>query len=242
MNTLKKHLLLIILTIGYTLTAQSQTITPDTDYLDLMDKSLYMEYSKVRMEVYKNDKLLKHYGMELYRKGEKMRMEFYEPAVEKGRRMLNDENNLWMYMPRTSKVMKLPLKQAFMGSDASNRDLMRLAYKKDYDIVSIQSGEGNMILIELKAKDLSISYHKMIISFDKQKKVPVKQEMYSLSNKLIKTMEFTYVKQSNGKYVCETSIIRDELLKNSITKMYYNEAKQANNKPDVFFTLGSIKQ
>ena len=82
----------------------------------------------------------------------------------------------------------------------------------------------------------------MIISFDKQKKVPVKQEMYSLSNKLIKTMEFTYVKQSNGKYVCETSIIRDELLKNSITKMYYNEAKQANNKPDVFFTLGSIKQ
>ncbi len=236
-----KSVILTILLLGCMLNGYSQA-NKTTDYLDIMDKSLYLEFANVRMEVYKNDKLLKHYGMELYRQGEKMRMEFTEPAVEKGRRMLNDESNLWMYMPRTSKVIKLPLKQAFMGSDASNRDLMRMAYKKDYDIVSTHPEEDNLILIELKAKDLSVSYSKMIISFDVERQVPVKQEMYSVSDKLIKTMEFEYERQPDGTYTCASMSIRDELLKNSFTRMYYKDSKRSNKKPTVFFTLGSIKQ
>lgn len=241
MNTIKSFILSILL-LTYSYNSYTCAQNPGIDYLEIMDNALYIEFANVRMEVYKNDKLLKYYGMELYRQGEKMRMEFTEPAVEKGRRMLNDESNLWMYMPRTSKVMKLPLKQAFMGSDASNRDLMRIAYKKDYDIASTQAGDGNIILIELKAKDLTISYSRMIISFDTEMKVPVKQEMYSVSDKLIKTMEFKYKLQPDGKYGCEEMSIRDELLNNSFTRMYYKDSKRNNNKPAVFFTLGSIKQ
>lgn len=222
-------------------TAKIQASDP-ADYLGLMDKALYLEYAEMRMEVYKNDKLLKYYGMELYRRDEKMRMEFLEPATEKGRRMLNDESNLWMYMPRTSKVMKLPLKQAFMGSDASNRDLMRMAFQKDYTIVSIQPDGENQILLELKAKDGSISYHKMVVCFDTVRQVPLRQEMYSLSDKRIKTMEYTYEKQADGSWACHSMVIRDELLKNSLTKMYYRNVKRKNDKPDVFFTLGSLKQ
>lgn len=214
----------------------------DINYLALMDEALYLEYAEVRMEVYKNDKLLKYYGMELYRKGEKMRMEFVEPAVERGRRMLNDESNLWMYMPRTSKVMKLPLKQAFMGSDASNRDLMRMAFEKDYEIIELQQAGEDMLLLELKAKDLSVSYHKMIVGFDIKRRVPIRQEMFSISGKLIKTMEYTYEEKANGRFSCNSVVIRDELLKNSLTKMYYERSKSKNDKPDVFFTLGSIKQ
>ncbi len=217
-------------------------VSDDTNYLGKIDKAFSLEYAEVRMEVYKNDKLLKYYSMEFYRRGEKMRMEFLEPATEKGRRMLNDESNLWMYMPRTSKVMKLPLKQAFMGSDASNRDLMRMAFQKDYEIISIQPDGENQLLLELKAKDGSISYHKMVVRFDTVRQLPLHQEMYSISGKLIKTMEYTYEKQADGSWVCHTVVIRDELLKNSLTKMYYRGVKRKNDKPDVFFTLGSLRQ
>lgn len=216
--------------------------TSNIDYLELIDKALYMEYAEMKMEVLKNDKLLNYYVMDYYRKDDKIRMDFLEPATEKGRRMLNEETNLWMYMPRTSKVMKLPLKQAFMGSDASNRDLMRMAFKKDYEIVSIQQKEDNLLQLELKAKDLSVSYHKVIIYFDIKLQAPVKQEMYSLSDKLIKTMDYVYEKYEDGKYYPSYNSIKDELLKNSITKMYYKKVKRTNNKPAVYFTLGSIKQ
>lgn len=235
MKTVLIAILLVFLT-----QVQAQTAT-EPDYLDLMDKVLYMGYTEMRMEVYKKEKMLNYYEMELYRDEDKMRMEFLAPAVEKGRRMLNDDTNLWMYMPRTSKVMKLPLKQGFMGSDASNRDLMRLAFKKDYEIIGRTEKDGGLIF-ELKAKDLSISYNKVLVYFDTERHLPLRQEMYSLSDKLIKVMEYSYIQSAEGEYYPSECIIKDEMLKDSVTRMYYKNSKRENNKPSLFFTLGSIKQ
>jgi len=235
----KNKLLLILLLTGWLWHGNAQT---EIDYLGISDRTLYIEYAIIRMEVYKKDKLVKYYGMEFYRKDDKIRMEFIEPAVEKGRRMLNEETSLWMYMPRTSKVIKLPLKQAFMGSDASNRDLMRMAFKKDYTIVrDTPVGEG-LNELELQANDLSVSYHKMVFTFDKEKQGPVTQAMYSLSGKLIKTIEYVYSPSEDGGFYISEYIIRDEVSKDSVTKLYYSEVKRRLNKPAVFFTLGSIKQ
>ncbi len=239
MNKIKSIITGVLLVCLMPVSAQNVS---DIDYLDMIDKALYMEYAEIKMEVLKNDKLLNNYVMEYYRKDEKIRMDFLEPATEKGRRMLNEENNLWMYMPRTSKVMKLPLKQAFMGSDASNRDLMRMTFKKDYEIVAVKQNEPDILQLELKAKDLTVSYSKVIILFDTRLKAPIKQEMYSLSDKLLKTIDYEYEKYADGNYYPSFNIIKDMLLKNSITKMYYNKVKRIHNKPAVYFTLGSIKQ
>ncbi len=232
----------ILIILAVVTSIHSHLAAQEPDYLAIMDKALYIEYAEARMEVYKNDKLEKYYTMEFYRKDMKMRMEFLEPAVEKGRRMLNDENNMWMYLPRTSKVMKLPLKQAFMGSDASNRDLMRIAFSQDYDLAGIRPVDGNTLELELKAKDLSVSYNRVLILYDKGRNVPVRQEMYSLSGKLIKTLEYGYAQAADGTSYAAELIIRDELLKNTLTKMYYTKVKRSNNKPSVYFTLGSLKQ
>ncbi|MDR1623908.1 MAG: outer membrane lipoprotein-sorting protein [Tannerellaceae bacterium] len=233
--------LFIAIAILYISTNVSVQVT-EPDYLALIDKSLYVEYAGIRMEIYKNDKLIKYYKIEFYRKEAKMRMEFVEPAVEKGRRMLNDESNMWMYMPRTSKVIKLPLKQAFMGSDASNRDLMRIEFAKDYDLVGSGQPDGAILQLELKAKNLSVSYNKIEILFDLQRNIPLSQKMFSLSGKLIKTIEYIYKEQPDNILYMSEMIIKDELMGHSFTKMYYENCKRRQNKPDVFFTLGSLKQ
>jgi outer membrane lipoprotein-sorting protein len=214
----------------------------EPDYLALIDNALYTEYANIRMEVYKNDKLIKYYDIEFHRKEAKMRMEFVEPAVEKGRRILNDESNMWMYMPRTSKIIKLPLKQAFMGSDASNRDLMRIEFGKDYNLVGNEQPDETILQLELKAKDTSVSYNKVVILFDLKRSIPLKQEMFSLSGKLIKTIEYTYKERKDNTLYMSEMIIKDELMNNSLTKMYYENCKRRQNKPSVFFTLGSLKQ
>ena len=211
-------------------------------YLELLDKCLYIEYGTARMEVYIKNKVIRYYEMESYRKGEKLRMEFSAPATEKGRKMLSNETNLWMYLPRTSKVIKLPLKQSFMGSDASNRDLMRIAYKKDYTILK-KTAKGNAIIeLELEAKDTSVSYNFMILTVDTQTMTPIKQEMYSLSRKLIKTMTFEKSVKVDGIYMPSIYIITDELRKNTTTKLVYSQLKRKNDKPIEFFTLASIRR
>ncbi|MCD7978294.1 MAG: outer membrane lipoprotein-sorting protein [Tannerellaceae bacterium] len=176
---MKKYLIIILLfslSIGH---AENYI----TDYIVIIDQLFHMEYTKVRMDVYKNDVLMKYYEMDCYRKDHKVRMDFTGPAVEKGRRMLDDESNIWMYMPRTSKIMKLPLKQSFMGSDASNRDVFRLKFGHEYNLVNTTPADQKITILELKAKDQSVAYSKVLIWFDEENRVPLKQEMYTLSGK-----------------------------------------------------------
>ena len=213
----------------------------NVSYLSQLDNSIYMEYANLKMELVKDGKIMRYYDMEFYRKGDKMRMEFTAPAVEKGRKMLNDNKSLWMFLPRTSKVLKLPFKQSFMGSDASNNDLMRMSYEKDYNIVNTNEENGDIILT-LEAKDLEVAYNKVIDFFDKSKKIPKKLEMYSLSKKLIKTLTFDNIIKVDDIYMPSLLIIKDEVLKKSETKLYYTNIKRNNTKSDDFFTLGSLKR
>lgn len=222
--------------------SEDATSQSSPDYLEDLDQSMYMEYATIKMEMYKNDKVVSFYEMEFFRSDNKMRMEFTMPAVEKGRRMLNDNSSLWMYLPRTSKVIKLPFKQSFMGSDASNADLMRMCFKNDYEVVDIREKDNDTLELELKAKDLDVAYNKVIIQYDNKRKIPVKQEMFSLSDKLIKTILYENVVQAGGKHIPSTMIIKEELKKNTMTKLSYTNIKKQNKQPVEYFTLGSLKR
>lgn len=241
MNIMKLFFLTSIL-ISSLLFSEGAASQSSLDYLEDLDRSMYMEYATMKMEMYKNDKVVRYYDMEFFRSDNKMRMEFTAPAVEKGRRMLNDNSSLWMYLPRTSKVMKLPFKQSFMGSDASNADLMRMCFKNDYEVVDVRAKDNDMVELELKAKDLDVAYNKVIIQYDGKRKIPVKQEMFSLSDKLIKTILYEDVVQVEGKYVPSTMIIKEELQKNTLTKLFYTNIKKKNKQPAEYFTLGSLKR
>lgn len=233
-------LLLLVVFFQLSTFAQSDQSTPD--YLADLDKSIYMEYATLKMEMRKDGKVVRYYDLDFFRSDNKMRMEFTAPAPEKGRRMLNDNSSLWMYLPRTSKVMKLPFKQSFMGSDASNSDLMRMCFKNDYEIVTTVKKGDDVIELELKAKDLEVAYSKVVMQYDTKRKSPLKQEMYSLSNRLIKTMLYENILKVDGSYVPSTVTIKEELQKNTETKMYYTNIKKKNSKPAEFFTLGSLKR
>jgi outer membrane lipoprotein-sorting protein len=234
--------ILILLVTFFQLSALAQTNQSTPDYLADLDQSIYMEYATVKMEMRKDSKVVRYYDMEFFRSGNKMRMEFTAPAPEKGRRMLNDNSSLWMYLPRTSKIMKFPFKQSFMGSDASNSDLMRMCFKNDYEIINITEKGDDVIELELRAKDLEVAYSKVVMQYDTKRKSPLKQEMYSLSNKLIKTMLYEDILKVDGIYVPSTITIKEELQKNTETKMYYTNIKKKNLKPTEFFTLGSLKR
>lgn len=236
---MKTSMFILIFSMSLSLLAAN---SKEVNYLELMDNSIYIEYANMRMEQLKNDKVMKYYDMKFYRLGDKMRMEFTAPATEKGRKMLNDNSSLWMYLPRTSKVMKLPFKQSFMGSDASNTDLMRMEFQKDYTVVNIVKKENAIIELDLKARNLEVAYDKVKVLFDSKKEIPIRQEMYSLSNKLIKTISYEDIVLVDGNYFPSTVIINDELKKGSLTKLYYTNIKRKESKPSEYFTLGSLKK
>lgn len=230
----------IAISLVYLLTGLSNILADN--YLEQLDKSFYAEYAVMKMEMHKDNKMMRHYEMEYYRQGDKMRMEFTAPATEKGRRMLNDNTSLWMYLPRTSKIMKLPFKQSFMGSDASNIDLMRMSFRNDYEIETVSNQGKGIVVLYLKAKNAEVAYDKTVVEFDTRKKVPIKQEMYSISGKLIKTIFYENPILVDGLYFPSTMIIKEELQKNTETKIYYSDIRKKTNRPAEYFTLGALKR
>ncbi|MEA5126637.1 MAG: outer membrane lipoprotein-sorting protein [Proteiniphilum sp.] len=230
----------IAISLVYLLTGLSNILADN--YLEQLDKSFYAEYAVMKMEMHKDNKMMRHYEMEYYRQGDKMRMEFTAPATEKGRRMLNDNTSLWMYLPRTSKIMKQPFKQSFMGSDASNTDLMRMSFRNDYEIETVSNQGKGIVVLYLKAKNAEVAYDKTVVEFDTRKKVPIKQEMYSISGKLIKTIFYENPILVDDLYFPSTMIIKEELQKNTETKIYYSDIRKKTNRPAEYFTLGALKR
>jgi outer membrane lipoprotein-sorting protein len=234
----RKLLLVVALTLSATFT-QGWAQDAQPDYLYLLDKAMYMERAELRMEMYENGKMVNHYEMAFFRSGNKIRMEFTAPAAEKERRMLSDNASLWMYLPHTSKVMKLPFGQSFMGSDASNSDLMRMNFRSDYELVEVRKmGEENLVALRLKAKDLEVAYPEVSLVYDTQRNVPIQQEIYSLSGELVKAIRYGDIVRQGEEYIPSTMMIKEG--KNTLTRLIYSGILKESEQPAGFFTPTSL--
>lgn len=203
--------------------------------------SLDMEFV-MEMKILKKGKVRRTYEMQVVKKDQKMRLDILHPSIERDRRILNDGENLWMYLPRSSKLIKLPSKQAFLGGDASNRDILRISLVEDYNLVGNLEEIGGQLLLRLKAKDLKTSYNQVNFYVDKKTKFPIKQEMLSLSGKVIKTIEYDkFVALEESQFPTEVTIL-DELKKDSKTIFTYSDMTRGTDKSAVYFTTASLSK
>ncbi len=212
--------------------------------LEELDKNIFsldMEFV-MKMEVLKNEKVKRTYEMRVVKKDEKMRLDILSPSIERDRRVLNDGDNMWMYLPRSSKLIKIPFKQAFLGGDASNRDILRISLVADYEVIGgLENIEGELLL-KLKAKDLKTAYNQVNFYLDTKTKYPFKQEMLSLSGKVIKTIEYAdYIAFDQGYFPSKITIL-DQLRKDSKTIFTYTDLSKGTNKTDAFFTTASLSK
>jgi len=120
--------------------------------------------------------------------------EYLSPPREAGTKMLKVGNKLWTYSPQTDRVIQISghmLRQSVMGSDMSYNDMM-----EDRPLVELYEAtlEGSIeidgrdhwiILLEAKVKGLS--YPKRRAWIDKEYLLPMKEELYAKSGKLLKT-------------------------------------------------------
>ena len=236
------YLSFVLLTLFQPCMAQEQLDA--NEILKNLDKnffSLDMEFN-MEMKILKKNKVRRSYKMKVFKKEKKLRMDILQPSVERDRRVLNDGDNLWMYLPRSSKLIKIPYKQAFLGGDASNRDILRISLVDDYETLGAIEESEDEIILRLKAKDLKTAYNKVNFYLDKKTKIPTKQEMLSLSGKVIKTIEYEDIVAFGGSYLATKLTIIDQLKSNSKTIFKYSDFSIDSPKTDIFFTAASLSK
>jgi hypothetical protein len=129
---------------------------------------------------------------------DKMVSLFLEPESEKGRNTLRLGDNMWLYMPNVGRPIRITSMQSVIGGVFNNSDIMRLDFSSEYDLLK-QEDKAQSYELELKAKNDTVAYDKLIMSVDKKALVPLQVDCYSSTGMLIKTLFYKDIKDfGNG--------------------------------------------
>ena len=148
--------------------------------------------------------------------------EYTAPAREKGTKMLKIGNTMWTYSPQTDRIIRISghmLRQSVMGSDLSYEDMM-----EDPKLFERYSAvlEGEAVIdnkdcwvILLSAKERGLAYNSRKIWIDKKRMIPLREELYAKSGKLIKSLRISEIMQVGDRWYPRIWIFKDELKSNS---------------------------
>jgi hypothetical protein len=169
--------------------------TDNNEVLELVDRALnpesYVSYKKIINIDTKGVK--KEFVMYVGKLGrDKVLGAFLAPKSELGRATLRIGDNMWLYIPNVRKPVRITSLQSVTGGLFNNSDIMSLDYSDEYDCVSIELKDGKNVL-ELKAKNRSVAYEKLIISADPETNIPDFIECYTSSGMLVKTLHFKQI-------------------------------------------------
>ena len=148
--------------------------------------------------------------------------EYLSPPRELGTKMLKIDNILLTYTPRTDRVIQISghmLNQSVMGSDMSYNDIM-----EDKPLQELYSYrlEGNELIddrdcyiVYLESIDNKSSYPKRRAWIDKEYFLPLKEELYAKSGKLLKSTSMSDIREVQNRFFPFKFVFKDELKKNS---------------------------
>jgi outer membrane lipoprotein-sorting protein len=175
--------------------------------------------------------------------------EFLSPAREQGTKMLKVEGQLWIYSPSTDRTIQISghlLRQSVMGSDLSYEDMMDDRKLTDVYNASVTGEEkiGDRItwVLELKAKVTDVAYESRKIWIDKERYVPLREELFAKSGQLLKRTEFKNVIKTEGRWFPATIVFKDMLKQGDGTEFIISTIKFDQQIPEYIFTKAALKQ
>jgi outer membrane lipoprotein-sorting protein len=165
-------------------------------------------------------------------------VEFMSPR-EKGRHLLMLGDDMWIYLPDTSRPVRItPLER--LSGDASNGDVARTNYAVDYSAVYLRTekvGNEECHVLELTAKRKGATYQRILYWLRAQDARPVRAEFYLTSGKHIKSATFDEYTSTGGKMLLRRFTLYDEIRHNSHSVLEYSNSAPR-DLPDKLFYQG----
>ena len=176
--------------------------------------------------------------------------EYLSPPREQGSKMLKLDDILLTYSPQTDRIIQISghmLRQSIMGSDMSYNDVME---DKPLDQLysAILEGEEYInnrkcYIVFLEAKTEGISYPKRREWVDAEYFLPIKEELYAKSGKLLKSTSMDGIKKIGDRWFPTRFIFKDELKKNSKgTEWIIKDIQFDQEISDIIFSKSNLRK
>ena len=174
--------------------------------------------------------------------------EYLAPAREKGTKMLKLEDKLWIFSPSTDRTIQISghmLRQSVMGSDLSYEDMMddrKLSDVYDAGVIGSETiGETECWIVEMRATEEDVAYQMRKLWVDQSRYIPLKEELYAKSGKLLKKTELSNVTQHGSRWYPEKIIFKDMLKKGAGTEFIVDDIKFDVEIPEHVLSKASLR-
>ena len=175
--------------------------------------------------------------------------EYLSPPRDAGTKMLKLEDKLWIYNPASDRTIQISghmLRQSMMGSDLSYEDMM-----EDNELIKIYDAEvsGEEIINErdcwivlLTAKVEDAAYQTKKVWIDKQRFLPLREERFGKSGKLLKTTEIKEVFQIGKRWYPKNMVFKDVLKKGKGTEFIIDSIEFDVEIPESRFSKAALRK
>lgn len=175
--------------------------------------------------------------------------EYLAPAREKGTKMLKLKDELWIWSPEADRVIRIAghmLRQSVMGSDASYEDFMedpRLTNIYKAVLAGMEKIDGRpCYVLKLTAKKEGVSYYSRKLWVDKERFLPLKEERYAKSGKLLKVVKITEVFKAGKRWYPKKMFYKDALKSGKGTEFVIESIKFNVKIPPYLFTKAALRR
>ena len=186
--------------------------------------------------------------MQVYSKGmERSLVRIVRPKQEEGTATLKVEGNIWNYLPKTRRVMKIPaslMMGSWMGSHFTNDDLVqRSRLEEDYDFELEDLAETERWRITLVPhEDAPVVWGKIVIELQKQPLLPVWMEYYDEDGEAVRRSTYEDVQTVSDRTLPLKLRMVPLEAPDEFTEIHYREVRFDVELDDDLFSLQALKR
>ena len=172
------------------------------------------------------------------------------PQKEKGMATLKAGNNIWNFLPRVKRVIKVPSSMmggSWMGSHFTNDDLIkeyRMAEDYDYEVTFQGEREGEKVidLTLIPRPDAAVVWGKVVVTVREGDWMPLRIDYYDEDLELTRYMIYFDVMELGGRALPARLKMVPTDKPDEFTEVIYHDIEFDVDLPDSFFTLRTLQK
>lgn len=224
-------------------TAEIERLLSQTDDIQRGQSSIATMEMQVKTSRYERSMKMKAWS-----KGtEKSLIQILDPAKEAGTATLKVDDNLWNYLPKVDRTMKVPagmMSGSWMGSHVSNDDLVKDSrLSEDYDFTVREKPEGDQgqwVIALTPHPDTPVVWGEVVVTL-RADEMPVKMEFFDEKGNLARVMAYSDYVELDGRKLPRVMRFEPQDKPGEFTEVRYVDIDFDVEIPDSRFTLQALK-
>jgi outer membrane lipoprotein-sorting protein len=170
------------------------------------------------------------------------------PARDAGVATLKVGVNLWYYLPKISRTIRVPpsmMMGSWMGSNLTNDDIVReSSYRDDYTSQLLgRSADPPGWKIQLIARPDAVGlWNRIEMVFSYETELPVQAQFFDRKDRLSRTMQFEEVKMMGGRLIPTVITVVPEREEGESTELRYNKVEFDAEVDESMFSLSHLER